>query len=403
METANLPGRAPAAYIPTHEELVARAHAMGPELRARASAANEVRQLPEENIAAFHEAGFFRILQPKIWGGFEHDPQVFFDVQMAVAQYCPSTAWVLGVVGVHQWQLALFNEKAQNEVWGASNEVLISSSYMPVGKVERVEGGYMLSGRWGFSSGSKYCDWAFLGAFVPGLDGKPPDMRTFLVPKGDYRIEDTWKVMGLRATGSNDVVIDGCFVPEYRTHRFSDGFTLRSPGHALNDGPLFKMPFGQLFVRSVSTTAIGILEGAINAFKEVAAQRISRASGQKTAQDPNAQMALARARSTLAELKFILQRNIGDLTDAAKTGREVSLETRVAYRFDSAQVVDKVSASVDELFLCMGGSAIFDSNPIQGFFLDIHTARGHYANNPERPGINYGGVLLEQRTTDYFL
>ena len=95
--------------------------------------------------------------------------------------------------------------------------------------------------------------------------------------------------------------------------------------------------------------------------------------------------------------------NIGDLTDAAKTGREVSLETRVAYRFDSAQVVDKVSASVDELFLCMGGSAIFDSNPIQGFFLDIHTARGHYANNPERPGINYGGVLLEQRTTDYFL
>ena len=133
---------------------------------------------------------------------------------MAVAQYCPSTAWVLGVVGVHQWQLALFDERAQNEVWGASNEVLISSSYMPVGKVERVEGGYMLSGRWGFSSGSKYCDWAFLGAFVPGLDGKPPDMRTFLVPKGDYRIEDTWKVMGLRATGSNDVVIDGCFVPE---------------------------------------------------------------------------------------------------------------------------------------------------------------------------------------------
>jgi 3-hydroxy-9,10-secoandrosta-1,3,5(10)-triene-9,17-dione monooxygenase len=135
----------------------------------------------------------------------------------------------------------------------------------------------------------------------------------------------------------------------------------------------------------------------------VAAERISRASGVKTAQDPNAQMALARARSTLSELKFILQRNIADITDAAKTGREISIETRVAYRFDSAQVVDRVSAVVDELFLCMGGSAIFTSNPIQGFFLDIHTARGHYANNPERPSINYGGVLLEQRTTDYFL
>jgi 3-hydroxy-9,10-secoandrosta-1,3,5(10)-triene-9,17-dione monooxygenase len=396
-------GRVEAESVPTHEELVARAHALGPRLRERSAAACAARQLPRETIADFIEAGFFRILQPKAWGGYEHKPQVFFDVQMTIGSYCPSSAWVLGVVGVHQWQLALFDVRAQEEVWGRDNRVLISSSYMPVGKVTRVEGGYRLSGRWGFSSGSEHCDWAFLGAFVPGLDGKPPDMRTFLVPKGDYRIEDTWHVSGLKATGSNDVVIDDCFVPEYRTHRFADGFTRRNPGQVLNTGTLFRIPFGQLFVRSVSTTSIGILAGAIASFKEVAMKRVSRADGQRTVEDTHAQVALARASSTLDELKLVLRRNMDVLWEAAEADRDLPMEQRVAFRLDSSMVVDKTLPAIDALFTAMGGSAIFVSNPINGFFQDIHTARAHYANNPDKPARNLGGVMLEQKTTDYFL
>src|SRR5271165_4415022 len=135
---------------PTREELLARARAMIPTLKERAARAEADRRIPDETIADMQAAGFFRILQPKRWGGYEMDPQAFFDVQMALAEGCMSTGWVFGVVGGHPYELALFPDRAQREVWATDDSVLVSSSYQPVGKVERVEGGFRLSGRWGF-------------------------------------------------------------------------------------------------------------------------------------------------------------------------------------------------------------------------------------------------------------
>ncbi|MCA9627503.1 MAG: hypothetical protein KC766_07550, partial [Myxococcales bacterium] len=259
---------------PSGEEMVRRAQELLPALRSRVGEADELRRLPDATIADLKRLGFFRMLQPARWGGFELDPQYFFESQWTIASACPSTAWVLGVVAVHSWQLALFPLEAQEEVWGKDTDVLISSSYAPTGKVQKVDGGYEITGRWSFSSGCDHCDWVFLGGFVPTESG-PPDMRTFLLPKRDYVIEDNWHTMGLRGTGSKDVVVDGAFVPEHRTHKFSDGFKQKSPGNELNPAPLFKLPFGQIFVRSVSTSAIGMAQGALNAFLEVARGRIA--------------------------------------------------------------------------------------------------------------------------------
>src|SRR5262249_38516935 len=178
------------------------------------------------------------------------------DVQMTIAAACPSSAWVLGVVAVHGWQLALFPPQAQEDVWGRDREALISSSNAPTGKVIRVEGGFRISGRWSFSSGCDHCHWVFLGGFAPTAPGEKPDMRTFLLPRSDYRIDDNWHVAGLKGTGSKDIVVEDAFVPEHRTHRLIDGYLLKSPGHALNPAPLYRLPFGQIFVRSVSTSAI---------------------------------------------------------------------------------------------------------------------------------------------------
>lgn len=239
---------------PDGDTLLARALALVPELAARRARAASDRMVPSETIADFVDAGFFRMLQPRRWGGFESHPNEFFDVQQAIATACPSSAWVLGVVAVHNWQLALFPDKAQHDVWGEDSSVRISSSYMPVGKVTPVEGGFRFSGTWGFSSGCDHCDWVFLGGFVP-TDGGPPDMHTFLVPRADYRIVDDWHVLGLQGTGSKTIVVDDAFVPEHRTHRFADGFKCQSPGHAENDAPLFRLPFGQIFVRSVSLSS----------------------------------------------------------------------------------------------------------------------------------------------------
>ncbi len=387
----------------TRAQLLRRVAALAPRLAARAPQTSADRRLPAQTIADLQEAGLLRILQPARFGGLEMAPGDLFAVQIEVAAACPSTAWVLGVVAVHSWQLALFPEQAQQEVWGEDGGTLISSSYMPVGQVTAVAGGYRLRGRWGFSSGSDHCDWAFLGAFVPTEPGQPPDMRTFLVPRCDYRLEDTWHVSGLRGTGSNDVVVEDAFVPAHRTHRFSDGFRCHSPGNAVNTAPLYRLPFGQIFVRSVSTPAIGMALGALRAYQEIMAAKISRASGKPGKESPAARQAAAAAAAAVRDSQLVLDSSFREMMRCARAGEAIALEERVRWRYDSTEAVRRCVAAVDALFTHAGSSAIFLSSPLQRYFQDIHACRAHYANSPEGPGHNLGGVLFGQRSTDYFI
>jgi len=384
--------------------LVDTARELIPVLQQRAPEAEKQGALHAETLRDFQEAGFFKIVQPARWGGYELDPGVFFDVQMAVAEGDMSAAWVLGVVAIHNWQMALFDDRAAQDVWGKDNTVLISSSYMPVGKVTRVEGGFKFSGRWGFSSGSKHCDWAFLGAMVPPLNaGDPPDMRTFLLPRADYQIVDNWDVYGLKATGSHDVVVSDVFVPEYRTHKAADGFMMNSPGNAVNTAPLFKIPFGQIFVRAVSTAAIGALQGAVNGYVDVTSQRVGLNDGKKTSSDPTAQLAVADAARYADELRLVLHRNFDRLMDAARGGPALTMGERIRMRYESALVVQKCVEGADLLMNCCGGLALFASHPVRRPWLDIHAGRGHVANQPSKFGRNVGGVMLGEPNTDFFL
>jgi 3-hydroxy-9,10-secoandrosta-1,3,5(10)-triene-9,17-dione monooxygenase len=388
----------------TPADLKAKAVAMQPALAERAPEADKLRRVPDENIAAFRDAGFFRMLQPARWGGLEMDPQAFFDVQQTVGAACASSAWVLGVVAVHNWQLALFPLEAQEEVWGQDRGTLISSSYAPTGKVTRVDGGYRISGRWSFSSGCDHCQWIFLGGMVPpAQEGAPPEMRTFLLPRKDYTIDDNWHVMGLKGTGSKDIVVQDVFVPEHRTHKLIDGFKRSSPGNEHNPAPLFRLPFGQVFVRSVSTTAIGIAQGALDAYRKNTASRIAASDGAKVALDPSAQVVAAHAARVIAELRGKLRANFEEMMALVRAGEDLPLERRLEWRLDSSMAVVKAVEVVDTLFTESGGRAIFDGSTLQRAFLDIHAARAHYANNPEKPSRNFGGVLLGQKNSDFFV
>jgi len=385
-------------------ELIASARALAPTLALRAEKTAEERRISDETIADFKKAGFFRMLQPARWGGLEVDPKIFFEVQMTVAAACPSSAWVLGIVAVHSWQMALFPLAAQTEVWGKDTSTLISSSDAPTGKVQRAEGGFRISGRWSFSSGCDHCQWVFLGGFVPAeVEGKPPEMRTFLLPRSDYTIDDTWFVAGLRGTGSKDIVVENAFVPEHRTHRIIDGYKRSSPGNEHNPAPLYKLPFGQIFVRSVSTSAIGIAEGALRAYVDQASKRIAASDASKVAEDPTTQTVAARAAATIDESRVVLFRDMDEMMALARAGQDIPIERRVRFRYHSARVVDRAAEAVDELFSASGGRAMFQTSPILRFFLDIHAARGHYANNPEKPARNLGGVLLTLKNTDFFI
>ena len=227
-------------------DLGERARTLVPVLRERAAQTEELRMLPPETVAEFQAAGFFRALQPRRHGGLELAPAAFFDAVMTIGTVCASSAWVLSVLGVHSWHLGLFDRQAQDDVWAADPRALICSSYATAGEVKRVDGGYVLTGTWPFSSGSDHCQWGFLGGIAPPEAGRPapvgddgrawPDIRTFLVPMADCTLVDNWFVAGLSGSGSKQIRVDGVFVPEYRTHRFLDVRSGLSPGLEANPG-----------------------------------------------------------------------------------------------------------------------------------------------------------------------
>jgi 3-hydroxy-9,10-secoandrosta-1,3,5(10)-triene-9,17-dione monooxygenase len=366
-------------------------------LRANAEQARSQRRVPAENIEALQKAGFFLALQPARWGGYELNPQDFFRMQMAIAECCMSTAWASGIIAVHAFQLALMDERAQQDVWGDDIHTRISSSYAPMGKVTPVEGGFRFSGRWGWSSGCDHCSWVLLGGILP--DGT---YRTFLLPRSDYRIEDTWYSMGLQGTGSNDIVVEDAFVPDYRTHKQSDGFAGTNPGVDESSAPLYHLPWAQLFIRVVSTPAIGAARDALALYTELVK---GKASGDvtKLAQDTGTQMRIAAARNTIEEMTTVLLSNFDAMMSAVRTGADIALQDRILYRYQASLVIEKSIEVVDSLFSSSGGSSVFQGSAIQQRFLDIHTARAHVANNPTGFARNLGAVELGADNTDYFV
>jgi len=382
-------------------ELIQKARDMGPALRQRAAQCKAQRRVPDETIADFHDAGFFRILQPEQWGGFAMDPQVFYAVGLEVAKACPSSAWVLGVVAVHNWQLAVFEDQAAQEVWGEDPTVLISSSYAPVGKVKVVDGGFRLSGRWSFSSGSEHCQWAFLGAVVPTPEA-PFDManyRTFLVPISDYEIVDNWDVVGLQGTGSHDIVVDDVFVPEHRTHKSMDGFLCDNPGNAVNDAPLYRMPFMQVFVRAVCTATLGACEGALESFVEVAKTR--QVGPKKMKDDPFARQLAAEVKTSIEEMKLTMVRNFDAMMEKCRAGEPIPVEDRVRYRYDSAVVADRCLALSSRMLKAAGSGGVRQGSELLAYHLDILCSQAHVANHSIPFANNLGGMMFGEENVDF--
>ncbi|TCJ37511.1 flavin-dependent monooxygenase [Parafrankia sp. BMG5.11] len=378
---------------------------MIPALKKRARQCIADRDVPAETISDMQAAGFFRILQPKRFGGYEMHPNVFFDVQKLLAEGCMSTGWMYGVLGCHPYELALFDDRAQQEVWGESQSTLVSSTYQPVGKVTRVDGGFRLSGHWGFSTGSVHCDWVLLGAVVPPANqGDPFDMRTFLLPRSDYTIDrDNWHVFGLKGTGSHDIIVDDVFVPEYRTHKASDGFLCQNPGQAENDSALYSLPWAQVFVRSVSTACLGGTRAAINAAMKIMESRISTNTGKASKADPILHAAIARAHSQLLEMELTLRTTFDDLMDTAERGETVPMEKRALFAYNSSTVARRCAALVDDMVQLLGGRAIYETSEIIQPWLDINAARAHVANDPNNRTLDVVGTQLGQAPTFTFV
>lgn len=378
-------------------ELANSVQAILPGIRSRSDQSKADRKLPFDTVMALKSAGFFRALLPRRLGGMEIRPSVFFQLQELIGEACTSTGWAGGIIAVHPFQIALMDVRAQERVYGTNPDTLVSSAYAPVGRVDRVESGFRLSGRWAWSSGSDHCSWALLGAIVP-----EEGYRTFLVPRSDYRIEDTWRSIGLEGTGSNDIVVDQAFVPDYCTHRQTDGFQLTNPGVSINSNSIYRIPWGQLFVRTVSCAAVGACKAALSIFIDSVKGPASN-DPTKLAADVDIQERIAEAANTIDEIDVVMQRNLGRLQDLAMAGLEIPIIERVQYRYQAALVIEKCLSVIDSLYSVSGGRSVYLGSAIQQRFLDVHVARAHIANHPVPFARNYGSVLLGGENRDFFL
>ncbi len=385
------------ADSPRARQLVERARNLAPVLRERAAAAASARRIDADTLNLLRAADLFRVLQPARWGGFEMAPGVFAEIQIALAAGDMSAAWVYGVVGVHPFQLALFDDRAAQDVWGADSSVLIASTYMPTGRATPVDGGFRFSGKWKFSSGSEHCDWVLLG----GMVGDPHlgDYRTFLLPRADYEILDTWHVLGLKGTGSQDIAVNDVFVPEHRVHDLGAAYKGKSPGQAVNDGWLYRLSFPLVFGRAVSNGCIGTLQALLDAFREYGAKRVGT-TGAPTARDPDAQLACAEAAAAIDEMTATLHRNFARMEYHARRDEQTPLELRLQYKYQSAAVADRCVDSAAKLFKCAGGSGLFETYPFGRLYADLIAARQHVSNQSQVSGRSWGAVLLGLENPD---
>jgi len=381
---------------PSFEMLKARARALVPSLRARAVDCEELRRIPDESIAELHKSGLFRMLQPKRVGGSELPYRALVELGAILAEGCGSTSWVVANLASHHWMLAMWPEQAQDEVWGESPDHLVGSALVfPSGKATAVTDGYVLNGRWPFSSGVDPSRWNFVGGIVHDAKDKPIEQRCFLVGAGDYRIIDTWYAAGLRGTGSKDIEMKDVFVPAHRTLPLSalvGGGT--APGCAINPAPLYKLPVLGLFAFVVSGVSLGLARGAVGDFTQQMHARIATYSGRRLADLANLQLKIGEASALADTAEALMLKGCDEAMAITEDGVPPTIEQKARWRRDGAYAASLCTDAVNMLFAATGGGGVYLNQPIQRAFRDAHAANAHYALSWDVNGTQWGRIAL---------
>ncbi len=383
--------------VPSAETIIARATAMIPTLRSRMRQCESAGRVPDETIAEFEAAGFFRILQPKAFGGYEMSPLIYYRVLQEVASGCPSSGWVLMVLGIHNWEVALLDPRAANDLWSKDTAVRISSSYAPFGGGVKVDGGYQVKGRWKFSSGCDHAAWVFVGGMVPTGEGMPPDFRVFLIPRGDYEIvDDTWDVCGLEGTGSKDVDVKGCFVPAYRSHSLIEHFMALGSDVGLKTftSPYYRISFGICFNNGVAAVIAGMAKGMVEIFGEQMKARRDTIAQQPLSANPAAQRRLQMADSRARQARDLIRGVVEGCESYILRGETIPSDKRAQYVADAETVGELCAEASVLLFRGAGGKAIYNDNPIGRYFRNIQAGCNHLAMDLDKHAVNAGGTLL---------
>jgi 3-hydroxy-9,10-secoandrosta-1,3,5(10)-triene-9,17-dione monooxygenase len=371
-----------------------------PFIEARAGENEKQGRVGDAIVEALTGAGMFRSLTPHQYGGLEIDPAAFNEATYRIASRCASSGWVAGLVAVHNWQIAHFSKKAQDEYFSTGPDTRASSSYAPTGNARSVGGGFELSGRWDFSSGVDHAEWAILGAVIRDIEA--PEFRSFLVNKHDLTIlEGSWNVTGLRGTGSKSVSLDNVFVPDHMTHRIVDVFERNEPGMSVNDRPLYRLPWLSIFWYAIGACAIGAAQGGIDAFIAINRKRIAPSSQKPAAMNPFLHVRTAEAQGAVDLHHARMIQNWDTMFEVVTTGQEVPQLMSRRSRFESANAVTDCYRALGGVYQVAGGGVINETNPIQRFYRDLMAMVNHPTANMEGMATLYSQSMFGVPATPF--
>jgi 3-hydroxy-9,10-secoandrosta-1,3,5(10)-triene-9,17-dione monooxygenase len=355
----------------TYDEAVERAQSIAPVAKRNAAAAEELRRLPEENIRAIQESGLMPLMRPRMFGGYESDWMTQIDCVSEVARFCGSTGWCMTFMIQHQVFLSLFGEEAQRYVYERQPDPMILTSFNPTGQVKEVVGGFEVSGRWRFASVGDYCQWAILGGTAKSDDGSSFRFNFLLKPE-QFRIERVWNSVGLKGSGSNDVVVAPTFVPSSFTYRLDQAMIGRAPGTALHDGVLYRTPFVFSMGFAVMTPMHGIARGAYESFVEFMAGKAAGPRG-KASDMADVQTAIGASKTEI-DLAYLVTEKLSATTFR---GEKRSRVDAVRQRRDMVMVKKLLQSAVDRLFDLSGAHGLEGDIALQRHWRDMHAICHH--------------------------
>jgi 3-hydroxy-9,10-secoandrosta-1,3,5(10)-triene-9,17-dione monooxygenase len=353
---------------------------------AASGPANETEgKLTDAAAKILREVGIMRMLAPKTHGGYESHPVEWAEAVMRLGSLDGASGWLGGIVGVHPWEVAMADPKVQAEIWGANDEVWVGSPYAPMGIIKPVDDGFEFSGHWQFSSGTDHCDWLFLGALLADETGAPimpPKMKHVLIPRSDYTIvHDSWDVVGLKGTGSKDVVVKRAFVPVYRIIDFDELSSGKLPKSAGLDNPLYHVPFSGMFPLGITAAVIGIAEGALAHHLAYQRDRV-QVTGTKIKDDPYVLTAIGDASAEIHAARVVLLDNVNRLYDGVAAGKSFSFAERADSRRNQVTSAWRAVRAVDEIVARSGGNGLRMDHPLQRFWRDAHMGLAHAIHVP---------------------
>ena len=378
-----------------YEDTLRRARELVPALRSRAAEAEAARVMLPETVSDLHRIGALRILQPKRWGGMEYDFISYIEIPMELARGCASTSWNVVNLSIHNWMLALYDERAQADVWDANPDALIAAGIaFPQGRARKVDGGFDISGKWNFSSGVNIAEWCMLAVTVRDGD-KVIDHRMCLLDKSKYEIVDDWHTLGMRSTGSMTVVAKDVFVPEYRALcmydiRGGDGF----PGARGNPNPLYRVSLTALGGHGIAATALGNAMAALEHTLALVKERSTNYTGLKMRDQQIVQHRVATAAAKIDSACLMLRTDAIRAQEQANKNSIPDMQQKLRYRRNAAYAATLCTGAVDALHAVTGATGIYQSYPLERIFRDAHALGAHISLNFDAQAPSWGLVAL---------